>query len=117
MARGKEAKQANGGGRTKREEHRNRAMNSWNAGYGANRIQSQTLRGPAIGKPLMLAALTCLAGAAVPSGVRAQEASFKDAKKRARVVYADRQETFYCACDYDGQQRVDRRRCGYVPQA
>lgn len=42
-------------------------------------------------------------------------ASFSQAKKLAWGIYADKQETFYCGCDYE-DGNVDASKCGYKPR-
>jgi deoxyribonuclease I len=41
--------------------------------------------------------------------------SFSKAKKLAWGIYADKQETFYCGCDYE-DGNVDASECGYKPR-
>ncbi|WP_227657588.1 endonuclease [Candidatus Magnetaquicoccus inordinatus] len=39
---------------------------------------------------------------------------FHEAKKLADQIFSDHRETFYCACRYDKQHRIDPTGCGYV---
>ena len=42
-------------------------------------------------------------------------ASFHDAKRAMKDVFADHRRTLYCDCQYDGRGEIDFTSCGYVP--
>jgi deoxyribonuclease I len=42
--------------------------------------------------------------------------NFGDAKRLARLIHIDHQQTFYCGCNYDKHNKIDLRSCGYKVQ-
>lgn len=52
----------------------------------------------------------------VAVGAPPKLSTFAEAKKLARAVYADHQQTFYCGCRFDSQGTVDLQSCGYQSQ-
>ncbi len=45
-----------------------------------------------------------------------QNNHFSQAKRLAKLIYADHRVTFYCGCRYDKHGKVDLRSCGYQIQ-
>lgn len=42
--------------------------------------------------------------------------NFGEAKKQAKKIFKDHQQTFYCGCSYDAKHQIDPSRCGYTPR-
>lgn len=46
----------------------------------------------------------------------APQSHFSQAKRIAKLMYADHRVTFYCGCRYDKHNKVDLHSCGYLVQ-
>lgn len=63
---------------------------------------------------LLLALLFCIPASYIPAQAEAPR-TFREAKKIATQIYAERPVDFYCRCTFKGK-RIDLRGCGYRPR-